>query len=304
LCVLGILGVCTLEGAINTYYPRQFRWDVYRHPTAYVRELRRVSSFDRSLGTLTWPANGGSAFELFQIDSLMTFNPGRIFEFYRRYFHGIYGTFLTGCPQLPSEAVLDRANIRYFVLRNDVPAPVQEAERRSYTLRFHDDGIRLYERPSLPRYFFTSDYRVVPSARALELAGSDLPAKEIVLEGPISFPSRANQPEDPAVEIESFRRNSYSLRVRAPRQGLVYCSESFFDGWSATVNGKPTRILPANYAFRAIEVPSGTVTIRLSYWPPGLTLGLAVSAAGLLAVAWVGAAKVVSPRKDLLEKYV
>jgi uncharacterized membrane protein YfhO len=49
-------------------------------------------------------------------------------------------------------------------------------------------------------------------------------------------------------------------------------------------------ILAADFAFRAVEVPAGRVEIEFSYWPPGLTAGLAVSAAALAVLAGLAAA--------------
>jgi len=94
-----------------------------------------------------------------------------------------------------------------------------------------------------------------------------------------------NPAGDPPVAVESFRRNRYRLSLEAPRPGLVYAAESNLPGWTARVNGRAVPILAANFAFRAVEVPAGRVEIELSYWPPGLTAGLAVSAAALAALA-------------------
>jgi len=63
---------------------------------------------------------------------------------------------------------------------------------------------------------------------------------------------------------------------------LLSASETNFPGWTARVNGKATPILAANYAFRAIEIPAGTSMVEFSYWPPGMTAGLIISAIALL----------------------
>jgi uncharacterized membrane protein YfhO len=57
-------------------------------------------------------------------------------------------------------------------------------------------------------------------------------------------------------------------------------------GWTARIDGRPARILPANYAFRAVEVPPGTHIIRFAYHPPGLTGGVMLSLLGLIACCW------------------
>ena len=116
---------------------------------------------------------------------------------------------------------------------------------------------------------------------------ADAPPGEILVERNPGFASTANAPGDPEVRVDAYRRNSIALSVNASRPGLVYASESFFDGWTATVNGKPARILAANYAFRAVEVGAGASRIEFRYWPPGLTTGLIVSSvSAILLIAF------------------
>jgi len=263
-------------------------WDVWRHPVPYVQKLERIAGFDRSLGVGALPANGGSALGLFQLESLMPFNPPRIYEAFRRYMAPSGEIFLRGESLFPSEDFLDRANIKFLVAQEAVPKFIREAESRRYKTEFRDGFVRVFRRPTLPRYFFTSSYIVGPSSLALALLDKELGERQIVVEEPPGSPPAANATEDPPVEVGDFRRNSYSLRFVAPRPGLVYCSESYFPGWTARVNGKPVKILAANYAFRAVRVPSGPVEIHFSYWPRGLTAGLIVTGLSALIALGIG----------------
>ena len=117
--------------------------------------------------------------------------------------------------------------------------------------------------------------------------GALAPGKHVLLEAQPGFPYVPNESGDPAVTVRRFRRNGYVLSLQAPRAGLIYCSESYFPGWRAKVNGRRTDILPANYGFRAVPVPAGPVVVELAYWPPGMTAGLTVSIVALLALAWI-----------------
>jgi hypothetical protein len=98
-----------------------------------------------------------------------------------------------------------------------------------------------------------------------------------LLEARPTFPSVPNDGREPPVVVQELARNRVVLRLHAARPGLVYCSETFFPGWRAVVNGHPAPILAANYAFRAVPVPAGEVIVELSYYPPGLSAGLAVT---------------------------
>src|SRR5207248_9071791 len=71
--------------------------------------------------------------------------------------------------------------------------------------------------------------------------------------------------------------NSLKFRIHAPRPGALYLADSFHSGWSAKVNGRPAKILPANYAFRAVPIPAGDVHVEFCYLPNGFAAGLLVS---------------------------
>jgi uncharacterized membrane protein YfhO len=80
----------------------------------------------------------------------------------------------------------------------------------------------------------------------------------------------------------------------------LYASESFADGWTARVNGRPAEILAANYAFRAVAIPAGRAEIEFRYRPPGLTAGLAVSGASVLAAVVLVAAARITRRREAI----
>jgi hypothetical protein len=246
---------------------------------------------NRVMSAAVFPANAGSVYGIFSFDSLMTVNSTRIWELYKRYVSGGGDLFMREMAQFPPEGILDAANIKYIALRPHLEEKLQEASRRGYESAYHDDYVHIVSRNSLPRYFFTSEYEVLPAEQALIKLGAESNQRRVLLETEPVFNASPNSDDDPPVEVETFGRNGYALRLSAPRPGLVYLSETRMPGWRAQVNGEPARILTANYGFRAVEIPSGSVGIRLSYWPPGLSQGLLISAAALialLALLWLG----------------
>jgi hypothetical protein len=284
LCVAGLLALLAVEGIGNTAYPRQSRWDVWKHPPPYVRQLIAHRQAGRIFSADALPANAGSAFDLYELDSLMAVNPARVFALYKRYAAPRAYLFLREAERLPPEKVLDAANIALLAIR-EVHAPlIAEAQTRGgYRELFRDGYVRVLARSTEPRYYFTSSYRLASPGQAL----ADLPdrrSREVLLEQPPAFAPQANAPGDAAVAALTLR-NRVVLRLRAPRQGLIYCSESLTPGWRAEVNGRPAPILAANYAFRAVPVPPGDVVVTLSYFPPGLRSGLLVSLVAALATA-------------------
>jgi hypothetical protein len=271
-----LLTAMTAEGMFNDSYQSPTAWDIFKHPPPYVQTLQREAGIDRVLAFAALNANLNSAFGIFSVDSLMATNPPRMHDLYMRYTGAPASLLLREARQIPPEAVLDRANIRFVLIRDLFSNLVSDAQARKYASRFDDGYVSLFERRTMPRFFFSSDYRVLPPSEALRevaTAASD----EILLEEQPAFRSSPNAPGDPAVHVDSYHRNSVTVSVVAPRAGFVYASESFFDGWTAKINGRPARILPANYAFRALAVAAGSSHIEFRYWPPGLTAGLGVS---------------------------
>ncbi len=89
------------------------------------------------------------------------------------------------------------------------------------------------------------------------------------------------------MKVDHFSNNRVRLSLTAPHAGFAYMSESFFPGWTATVNGTRATIEAANHVFRAVQVPGGPVSIELAYIPPRFMAGLAVTVAALAVVGFL-----------------
>jgi hypothetical protein len=294
-----LLALFFCEAFAHTFYPRPRRFDVWRHPPDYVRALKRVAGYGRVFTAEAFTADAGGAFGVFQLNSLMAFNAPRAHELYHTYVNRPDGIiFMTSALTIPPEGVLDRAAVELLAVAYTSSGLMAEADRRHYAKLYDDSFVRIYRRRGSPHFFFSSDFQVMPGAQALARLGSMPPGRALLLEAGPPVAAAPNRPDDPPVAIAAFRRNGYRLRVDAPRPGLVYAADSLLPGWSARVNGRPAAILPANYAFRAVAVPAGRSEVELSYRPPGLGLGLAVTLASALALGGVLAWPAVRRRRE------
>jgi uncharacterized membrane protein YfhO len=61
-------------------------------------------------------------------------------------------------------------------------------------------------------------------------------------------------------------------------------TDAWYPGWRVTVDGEAADILRTNYALRGVYVDSGTHRVVFQFRPRILYLGVAVTAAALLAV--------------------
>ena len=74
------------------------------------------------------------------------------------------------------------------------------------------------------------------------------------------------------------------LQVETEADGFLVLTDTYMPGWRATINGKSTEILRANYAFRAVRIPAGHHDVEFNYQPLSFQIGAYVSVIG--SVLW------------------
>lgn len=117
--------------------------------------------------------------------------------------------------------------------------------------------------------------------------------RQVVLEGEPSLrraPAAPTRIPAPArVEWRVDRPDEIQLSVAAQQPGWLVLLDSWDKGWKATVNGRGTEVMRANYNFRAVAVPAGMSTVNFSYQPTSVTVGgwITVLSTGLIACAMV-----------------
>ncbi|HEX5747723.1 MAG TPA: YfhO family protein [Archangium sp.] len=154
-------------------------------------------------------------------------------------------------------------------------------------------GVVLLNNPNtLPRAYLATPVCVPDesSARALVLSRAFHPHQQAVLECPPGTPRDAAPPspgEPGQVRIVHYAPESVELEVDARVPAALVLNDAFYDGWSATLDGQPTPILPANLAVRGVRVPAGSHRVSFTYRTPRLMLGAFISLAtlGLLGLA-------------------
>jgi uncharacterized membrane protein YfhO len=66
-------------------------------------------------------------------------------------------------------------------------------------------------------------------------------------------------------------------KVEAAAPTLLVAAQTYYHPWQAYVDGKPTPLWPANYAFQAFEIPAGSHRIKLVYEDRQFYLGAIIS---------------------------
>lgn len=145
---------------------------------------------------------------------------------------------------------------------------------------------------SLPRTFLASSPRYfAQSEEALSYVfdpQADLQANPAIeREGETIAPHPLEPGEN--VRFISFEPNRVELAVQANRPRELVLSSMFEKNWTATVNDIKTEVSPANYAFRAVQVPAGVSRVVFEYRPLAFYWGAGISAVALLSLLllWV-----------------
>jgi hypothetical protein len=68
-----------------------------------------------------------------------------------------------------------------------------------------------------------------------------------------------------------------SAQVESPTPALLILSETYYPGWQATIDGQPAPLLRADYVLRAVPVPAGEHTVKLTFRPLSFTIGTGIS---------------------------
>lgn len=106
-----------------------------------------------------------------------------------------------------------------------------------------------------------------------------------------------------APDPDQFHGNAKMVPTGDPRRvhvqtdsnqpGWLFLSQSWYDGWTATLDQKPTRLVRATGAYTAVHVPPGQHEVRLSFRTPWLVTGAILSSLALM----LSVAMLVWPRR-------
>jgi hypothetical protein len=83
------------------------------------------------------------------------------------------------------------------------------------------------------------------------------------------------------ISLARFSAQQIEAEVEAASPTLLVAAQTYYHPWQAYVDGNPTRLWPANYAFQAFEIPAGLHHIKLVYEDRQFYLGAIISLATL-----------------------
>ncbi len=206
------------------------------------------------------------------------------------------------CDALPDDERLRRPWWDLFGLRYVLATqPMQHAGREVLRLPTPDAPqvrpYHVYERDSaLPRAWFVPALDVVADETQLlaRLTATDLDPRRAALVLAADAPTTAWSGASPTSAERTIRfveedAASLSLEIGAGAPGYLVLADTYFAGWTATLDGEPTPIVRGNLYQRVVAVGPAAARLEFRYLPPGLAGGAGLGALGLALVAALGA---------------
>ncbi|MFI5202722.1 MAG: YfhO family protein, partial [Candidatus Kapaibacterium sp.] len=145
----------------------------------------------------------------------------------------------------------------------------------------------------LPRAFFAYRWEVKPKLDILHAMDSGaFNPRDVVYfdEAPKGMPALAPTPIDTTTEklTMEYKNEDVTIHTKTAGNRLLFMSDTWYPDWHATIDGKPTPIYRADYAFRAIAIPAGQHELTLTYYDPhyvaGRTISLTTNALALIGL--------------------
>jgi Bacterial membrane protein YfhO len=177
------------------------------------------------------------------------------------------------------------------VIQSLYSPPLPEPKNPQHWETLTVPGLRVYRnRQPLPRFYLVNRITSVNGPDAAETALKDpafAPALQAVVEGLDPQWHAADSLSGADVHVASYSNNTVDLVVQAPGPLYLVTSETWYPGWTATINGSKVKLYPTNLAFRGLPVPQGTSHLTMTYFPEHMGWWLFLTLASLATVLFL-----------------
>ncbi|MBV9578375.1 MAG: YfhO family protein, partial [Chloroflexi bacterium] len=160
-----------------------------------------------------------------------------------------------------------------------------------YRQVYADNQIRVLENTAaFPRAF------VVPSASVAPSLGTALsqmihqpfqPDQQVILADDTTTQSTelaGQRGGHGTAQIVSYAPDAVQVHTSADGDAWLVLSDTYYPGWTATVDGQPAAVLRGDVLFRVVPIPAGDHDVELRFEPTSVRIGLGISLASLLCV--------------------
>ncbi|MFL5816870.1 MAG: YfhO family protein [Conexibacter sp.] len=206
-------------------------------------------------------------------------------------------------PQLPTATGLNALSVMGARYIGVDPGTVRPPRLPRLRVGYAGDDATVFVNPDAvpramvaPRVILTSDE--TDTIRTIDSESFE-PRRDVIVERdePGADALATSSGDGAGVRVVDETTASVPLRATLRQPGLVVLNDALAPGWSVKVDGSPASVIRANDVMRGVAVDKGTHEIVWSYRVPGLRLGAALSALGLVLLMAASAAVVRARRR-------
>jgi len=139
---------------------------------------------------------------------------------------------------------------------------------------------------ALPRAFLVNDYTIATSRKeqaTILMQPSFNPKTTALLEENPPFKASINQSSGAAV-LQSYEPNKIIIQTQSSTSSILIVTDTYYPGWTATIDRTRTSIKRVDYTYRAIFVPEGEHVITMRFEPLSFRIGIWVSIGSILTL--------------------
>lgn len=195
---------------------------------------------------------------------------------------------------LSNSDILAAFNVKYLVF----PAGSISSSELGRNRLIYDKEVQIFSLPStlslpsaIPRAYLAYDWIVKPKdqdeeiLQLIEKNRLSVVPKVIIESIPgetIPVPQASDKEWIGFVKEEKRWPNGVVLKARTSQRCFLILLDAYFPGWKVWVDGRPAKIYPANYLFRAVFLPPGEHVIEFRFIPFWFYFSLFVTLSSLI----------------------
>jgi membrane protein YfhO len=160
--------------------------------------------------------------------------------------------------------------------------------KTKYRQVYSDDEMRVLENTAAyPRAFLVPNARIAPSlgsALAQMVHQPFQPDQEVILADDTMTQSvglAADRGGHGTASVTDYAPNWVRVHTSAVGDAWLVLSDTYYPGWTASVDGQPASVLRGDVLFRVVPVPSGEHDVVLQFQPTSVKLGAVISLSSL-----------------------
>ena len=182
--------------------------------------------------------------------------------------------------------VLDTLGVKYILDRVENGSTEKTFPSERFKLVYEDSGWKVFEnKKASPRAFFAESYQVFKEKSDfgnMFFTDSLDSSKTVILEENLGKTYNPAEKDKLDTILYSPNKVIFATSTSSPR--ILFLSDTYYPGWKAFIDGRETKIYRADYAFRAILVPSGIHKAEFAYSPESFSVGLKTTIISLIVL--------------------